>query len=264
MIHRPLTQFDLLPHGPLVRLGSRALLYESIDSTNAALLRAAATLPDGTLAAAEVQTAGRGRLGRRWETPRGAAVLLSVLLHEPAEAPLVPVAALLGALAACEGIAETAACEPRVRWPNDLVIEGRKVGGVLAETTALGERRALVIGLGINCLQHAGHFPPALREKATSLEMAAPHAIDRAAVAAGLLRRLDAWLVRAVQPGGVAEVLAAWRARCHDVGTHVTLEHNGRSFAGTAVDVTPEGDLIVQLDTGGRTHFAAAQTTRAW
>ncbi len=261
--HRPLTRDDLVAVS-LHRLGRQVLTFDTVDSTNAALLRQAAELPDGTLAAAEMQTAGRGRLGRRWESPRGASVMLSVLLHEPVGSPLLPLGGLLGALAACEAVEQATACTPAVRWPNDVVIAGRKVAGVLAETTGSGPTRALVIGVGINCLQHAGHFSPALAGRATSLDLACPGPVARAAVAAALVQRLDVWLADGGRADRVAALRTTWRRRCVEIGARVTLEHDGRSFTGTMLDIDDDGNLIVELDRGGRRHFVAAVTTQVW
>jgi BirA family transcriptional regulator, biotin operon repressor / biotin---[acetyl-CoA-carboxylase] ligase len=266
MSHGPLTVADLLP-AALVRLGRAVHLHASIASTNQFLLERAAALPDGAVAWAEHQTAGRGRLGRRWMAPRGSAILLSILLHEPPDSPLLSRAALLAAVAACEAVSATTDCTPGVRWPNDVVIGPRKLGGVLAESCALsgahGPQRALVIGIGLNCLQQRGHFPEELAGKATSLECESHAPIHRAVIAAALLARLDTWLV-ALAGGDWAPLRAAWQARCGDVGTRVTLSHDGRTFAGTALAVADDGDLLVQLDEGGRRQFAAATTTRLW
>lgn len=260
-----MTRADLLPAGALYRLGSGVHIHETVDSTNALLLERAAELDDGAIACAEFQRAGRGRLGRRWVAPRGSSVILSVLLREPVDSPLLPLSGLLGALSACEAIEAATDCAPAVRWPNDVVIHDRKVGGVLAESCPLSSARAVVIGIGINCLQQRGHFDAELADRATSLEVESAQPVSRAAVAAAVLARLDHWLlVGARERTGWAELRSAWRACCGDVGTRVTLEHDGRVHTGTALDISAAGDLVVQLDQGGRRQFASATTTRVW
>ncbi len=270
-MHRPLTEQDLFEPGTLRRLGRRVLLFPEVQSTNAYLLAHAAALPDGALALAEHQSAGRGRQGRRWLAPRGAGVLLSVLLHEQGgwslgDAQSAPMATLAAALAACEAIESTCACRPSVRWPNDLVLNERKLGGVLAESTPLpasaagSARRALVVGIGINCLQQSAHFEGELREKATSLEIACAHAVDRAAVARALIASLDRYFSVPPEPS----LVSAWRARCGDVGQRVHLLRDGRRYTGTILDIGEQGELVVELDSGGRQRFASATTTRDW
>lgn len=261
----PLTASQVLPHGPLGRLGRELVLLGRVDSTNSYLLRRAGALPDGTVALAEYQTAGRGRLRRRWQAPRGSAVLASVLLHEPADSPLLALAGLAAALAAARAIERTTSCRPRLRWPNDLTADRRKLAGVLVEATTLAPhapRRALVIGIGINCYQQAGHFGE-LVEQATSLELVCPEPIERAAVARELLACLDAQLdVGPDRQRWQAEILTAWRARCDDIGRRAELVEDGRTYSGTILDIAENGSLVVQLDRGGRRHFEPATTTR--
>lgn len=264
-MHRPLTEADLRSGGPLRRVGGEVRLFDQIDSTNAHLLTHADELPDGAVACAELQTAGRGRLGRAWVAPRGAGVLLSVLLHEPMASPLPALAGLLASVAACEAVETGGDVQAAVRWPNDITAAERKLGGVLVETrpAARAGQRMLVIGVGLNVLQQVGHFPPELTDKATSLELCSSRPIDRAAVAGALVRRLDAWLTRAAGGDGPAAVRRAWLERCAELGRRVALMHDGRAFSGTVLDVSDDGDLVVQLDEGGRRHFAAATSTRS-
>jgi BirA family transcriptional regulator, biotin operon repressor / biotin---[acetyl-CoA-carboxylase] ligase len=255
-IHRPLTTDDLRAHGPR-RLGTRVMLVAETASTNSMLLSEAARLPDGTLLAAERQTAGRGRMGRTWHAPRGSSILLSVLLHEPPHAVGLPYS-MLACVAACEAVEATTSCRPAVSWPNDIFAGGRKLGGVLVETTPLAGGRAVVVGIGLNCLQQRGHFDEAgLGQIATSLEIECAEPIDRAAVAARLVSRVDHWLTRSV-----ADVRRAWSARCNDVGQEVRLHRDGRSYAGTIGEILESGDLRIDLDSGGSALFEAATTTR--
>lgn len=269
--HRPLTRQDLLPHGPLVRVGRRVQLFDTLPSTNVYLREHALALGDGAVAAAEHQTSGRGRLGRVWESPRGASVLVSLLLIEPRRSPLLELGALLGAVAACEAIESATDVAPRVRWPNDLTVRGRKLGGILAESFPVGPPAGvpsgwgLAIGIGINCLQQRGHFRGHLADKATSLEIEGARGVARAAVARELLARLDHWLARTSCEAAAWDALrAAWHSRSDDPGARITLRHDGRAYEGTVLDIDAAGDLIVQLDQGGRRCFAAATTTREW
>ncbi len=130
--HSPISEALLARVPERARLGAAFHSFAEIDSTNAWLLARATELPDGAIATAEYQTAGRGRLGRRWLAPRGASILLSFLIREPADSPLITHAGLLAALATCEAIEATTDCRPGVRWPNDLALRakaGGRVGG---------------------------------------------------------------------------------------------------------------------------------------
>lgn len=257
--HHPLTPIDLFPAGVHRRLGSAVHTFPELDSTNRWLIEHARELPDGAIAVTEFQTAGRGRLGRQWLAPRGSSLLMSVFLIEPVESPLISLVGLAMANAACTAIENVTDVSPGVRWPNDLVVEDRKLGGVLVETAAIdAQRRCVVIGMGLNCLQQAGHFPNDLTRAATSLEIESSQAIGRAAVAARVLSELD----QRVAGFDPAVTLSEWRSRCIDIGRSTELLQAGQHYAGTVVDVAENADLVVQLATGGRRSFEAATTTR--
>lgn len=272
MSYSPLRVSDVSPDPPLRRLGSAVHLFDAIPSTNTFLMDGIGDLPDGSVALAEIQTAGRGRLGRRWETPRGAAVLMSVLLMEDEASRLRANATMLAAVAACEALANVTDCDVRIRWPNDLKIGRKKLGGILAESRRAPQDKSterpqwgVVIGIGLNCLQQARGFPPALAEKATSLAIESGSAPDRAGIVQALLARIDTWLTcdaSAHEPW--AQLHAAWRGWFGELGEHIEIEHGGHAFAGTVYDVVEGGDLILELDTGGRRQFDAATTTRKW
>jgi BirA family biotin operon repressor/biotin-[acetyl-CoA-carboxylase] ligase len=270
-MNESLSREDLLARGPLHRLASELILREAIDSTNALLLSRAAELPDGTLAVAEHQTAGRGRLGRSWLAPPRTSLLLSVLVFEPLDTHLLALGGVLAAVAARAAIECSAALPAALRWPNDLVLDHRKVGGVLVETRGLPPRgtrqparRAVVIGVGINCTQTAADFPPALAASATSIDLAAGRPVDRRGLAGALVAELDQRLARTATAELWPELRREWRAHCADVGQRVTLRHDGREFRGTILDLSEEGELFVQLDDGTRGVFGSATTTRDW
>jgi BirA family biotin operon repressor/biotin-[acetyl-CoA-carboxylase] ligase len=236
------------------RVGRRIIVLPDTESTNTLAL-AAADEPenDGLAIFADAQTAGRGRLGAAWLSPRAAGVLCSILLLENGDAASFDVSSWLthvSAVAACEAIRQAVAVTPAIKWPNDLRIAGKKLGGILIETRPVKhERRAWVIGLGINCLQHAGHFPPELRETATSLELVTNHPVDRTTVARELLKALDkrlgpkAW-------GRTDDVHHEWLTYAEPLGQKVRLRRDGRDYTGWTVEVDPVGGLLVRLESG--------------
>lgn len=246
------------------RVGRQVIVLEEIDSTNSHALNLAAGADgaDGTVVIAEHQSAGRGRLGRRWVSPRGAGLNMTALFVEPRAAFAHGRWMMATAVAALEAIAESTDVEPVIRWPNDLYVRGRKLCGILIETRALGgERLAVAVGIGVNCLQQVGHFPPELRERATSLEIESRQPIERTAVGRQILRGLDEMAGSA--RAGCDEALAArWREHSGDIGARVTLEEQRAVFTGRILDVHPCEGLLLQLDTGGRRHFDPATTAR--
>ena len=242
------------------RVGAQVRTLDEVTSTNDIAMAAATPDNDGLAIFAERQTAGRGRLGRQWLSPRGAGVLCSVVLSDPARTPASGSLVLVSAVAACEAI--SAVCEdvsPVIRWPNDLYVNGAKLAGILVESRGSGQARVYVVGIGINCYQTAAHFPTELQAKATSLEIASRHPIRRADLAVALLTQLDHWL------GGAwlsdDEIRLRWQHWAEAMGQRVRLQEAGRSYIGRTLEIDPVGGLAVQLELGGRRVFDPATTS---
>ena len=278
--------FETVP-GPLgTRFGVRR--FAEIDSTNRYLLdEARAGAPDGTVALADHQRAGRGRLDRRWEAPAGANVLMSVLLR-PAlavdELHLCTVALSLAARAACETVA---GITPELKWPNDIMVGERKLAGILGEVVpdafpdtpttdvamtgvatadAPTAHRAVVAGIGLN-VQWPGIDPDPVAThasfdvlaRATSLARETGRTYPVGHVVTALLTELEARLVELDTRSGRLELAAAYRRGCATVGrtVRVSLGDDGgggderstgdHGFTGTAVDITVEGHLVVDV-----------------
>ena len=191
-------------------------VLEEVDSTNTVCKRLAADeAPDGTVVMADCQTAGRGRRGRSFSSPRGMGLYLSVLWR-PACPPesLLPLTAL-SAVAVCRAVERAGGVSPAIKWPNDLVLGGRKLGGILTELSLEGESGHVdyvIVGIGLNCRQRAEDFPPELADMATSLDMALPQQVKRSALAAALMEELD--LLRTEVLEDPCRWLADYRARC--------------------------------------------------
>jgi BirA family transcriptional regulator, biotin operon repressor / biotin---[acetyl-CoA-carboxylase] ligase len=151
--------------------------------------------PEGAVAVADVQTEGRGRLGRRWLAPAGTSLLVSILLRPRVDPARLPELTVVGGRACAEAIAEVTGLEPEVKFPNDVLLGGRKVAGILAEAS---EGR-VVLGVGVNVAQAPGDLPPDARTPATSLAIETGRTVDRADLLVALLdrleRRYDEWLL---------------------------------------------------------------------
>ncbi|MFA5884086.1 MAG: biotin--[acetyl-CoA-carboxylase] ligase [Acidimicrobiia bacterium] len=219
--------------------------FASIDSTNRYLLdEARAGAPDGVVAVADHQTAGRGRLGRTWEAAPGSALLASVLLRPgvgPAHLGLVTMAT---GLALGDAVREVAGVTAGLKWPNDLVVDDRKLAGLLAEADlGHGVVRAVVVGVGCNLAPAA--IPPDLADVATACEIEAGRPVDRDAL-------LDAFLdALAARLDDRAAVPAAYRERSATLGRRVRVDlGGGRVVEGVAVAVGDTGTLVVRDDDG--------------
>jgi BirA family biotin operon repressor/biotin-[acetyl-CoA-carboxylase] ligase len=218
-------------------LGTPQLHLRETTSTNdRARALAAAGAPHGTLVTAASQTAGRGRHGRTWSAPPGRALLMSLVLRDPRR--LLPLA---GAVA----VAGAAGPAARIKWPNDVLIDGRKVAGILAEGRP--QEGWAVLGIGLNVAVRPADLPPELRETAGTLGR---EPADVAPMLAGLLRALE----RALELGD-AELLDAWRGRDALLGREIAWA-GGR---GRAAGIDSGGRLVVELDGGGRTALEAGE-----
>jgi BirA family biotin operon repressor/biotin-[acetyl-CoA-carboxylase] ligase len=240
--------------GALVRPGGfwRAIEVTAVTgSTNADLLaRAAGGAPEGSVLVAEAQTAGRGRMGRAWLSPPGAALMFSVLLRPVAVPPgrrgWVP---LLAGVAIASAVAATAGLDARLKWPNDVLVGDRKLAGILAEQSA----DAIVIGAGINVSTRRDELPV---ETATSLTLEGGARAGRPellrAVLGELERRYLAWAGGA-SPGDpdASGLRTEYRRRCVTLGRPVRVEFPGGDAArGTALDVDLEGRLLLRTAGG--------------
>jgi BirA family biotin operon repressor/biotin-[acetyl-CoA-carboxylase] ligase len=225
--------------------------FASIGSTNDWALAAARDgAPDGTIAVADVQHAGRGRLDRRWEAPEGSALLCSVLLRvtlAPEDRHLCTVAVALAALDAC---AETAGVRVGLKWPNDLVVEDRKLAGILAESdgvAAADGTTAIVVGLGLN-LTWPG--PPGVG--GTSLLAETGRTVERDAFLAALLAALQGFDAELRDETGRLQLMAQYRARLVTLGREVRVELHDGVVYGVARGVTSAGHLVVETTDGAR------------
>lgn len=215
------------------------------DSTNSvALSMAEAGAPEWTIVAAGHQSAGRGRLGRSWASLPGKSLLFSLVLRP---ALRVDRAGLVSLLAAAE-LARAAGAGVAAKWPNDLVVEDRKVGGILPEAKLSGGRlRHLVLGIGVNVSMSREEFPAELRARATSLLLAGAEG-DAAALLARFLKGFRA-AYRPAEDGFPADVLRRYRPVCSTLGRRVrATTTDALTVEGTAVDVDERGSLLIGVD----------------
>ncbi len=237
------------------RLGHPTVVYETIGSTNdechrRAAAGAAAAAGEGLLVLAEEQTAGRGRFDRTWWAPPGTCLLMSLLLRP--DLPLIRAGQLtmcLG-LGAVEAIEDVTGVTAGLKWPNDLLIDGRKLAGMLTELHSVeGRLNYAVLGLGLNVNVDFGAAgaPPDVSATATSLLAETGQAVDRLPLLLAILSRTEAWYDRALAGESPHE---AWARRLDTLGRRVRVSLPGAALEGVAAGVTPEGALLVQDDAG--------------
>ena len=214
---------------------------------------------DGLVILAEFQRCGRGRLERQWISPWGANVLLSaVLLEDDSERLSYGPLTIAAGLAVAEGI--EAACELhcQLKWPNDVLLDGAKVAGILVEIQTGAAGRRVVVGIGIN----TNASPPSdeVRTPATDLASHLGRAVERTEVVRAVLRQLDVWVHR-VGDGRLAELHDAWLWRCGMINQRITVQCASRRYVGRILDVSPLEGLVLCCDDGRRIHLPAESTT---
>jgi BirA family transcriptional regulator, biotin operon repressor / biotin---[acetyl-CoA-carboxylase] ligase len=245
------------------RVGRRAQVYAATTSTNDVAWQCAADPDaDGLVIVADEQTAGRGRLGHRWLTAPGQSVLLSVLLTGMPAAFIDPLTLLAGlaAAVALEKILARAGHPQRleIKWPNDLLLQGRKIAGILVERRPMPGDPA-VIGIGINVCQQPADFPAAIAHRAASLCMAGARP-DRLRVTAAVLESLEHYRSRLAADSAWLE---EWKSRCAMLGRPIAIRTGGAAgpvVRGQVLDVAPLQGLVVRDDRGA-THFLSARTS---
>jgi BirA family biotin operon repressor/biotin-[acetyl-CoA-carboxylase] ligase len=244
-----------------LRIARRVMVFHRTASTNDIAWQAANNPDDGgLLVLAEEQTAGRGRLGHTWQAKAEQSILMSLLLRNTAADSLDRLtlrAGLAAAIAIERAIAATLHQEVhiQIKWPNDLLIDDRKLAGVLVERR--GEE--VVIGIGINVAQTAADFPPEVAPRATSIYQATGKLIDRLRIVAALVTELDV-LKNSGDGRGNDAWIAEWKSRCGMLGTRIRARTNGDLVAGVVLDVDPLRGLVIRED-HGTTRFLSAQTT---
>lgn len=249
------------------RLGRRAVCLEWTGSTNsdaAALGREGAE--EGTVVIADAQSAGRGRLGRSWVSRPGVNLYMSVLLRPaipPARAPQLSLVAGLAVASVLEDVvagAGGAVLDARIKWPNDVLVGGRKICGILTEIEAEADRVSfIVVGIGVNLNCDADAFPPELRDIATSARLAGGARVDRTLFAARLLAELERLYDRFLADGFSA-LCATWNARAALIGSAVTVSGAGEDVSGTCIGIDADGALLVDAGHGPRRVLAGDVT----
>jgi BirA family transcriptional regulator, biotin operon repressor / biotin---[acetyl-CoA-carboxylase] ligase len=225
--------------------------FETLVSTNSYLLeQARGGASEGVVAVADYQTGGRGRLGRRWEAPPGTCLLASILLRPVLASDQLHLCTAVLALAAADACEQVAGVVPAVKWPNDLLVGGRKLAGVLAESDSGapgGSQGSVAVVVGIGCnVDWAGPKGAG----GTSLREAAGQPVDREALLWALLDVFGPRYRSLDSPGGREALAGELRARCETLGRVVRVDLAGGSITGTAVELTGSGHLVVETETG--------------
>jgi BirA family transcriptional regulator, biotin operon repressor / biotin---[acetyl-CoA-carboxylase] ligase len=232
-------------------IGRDIRVFEETTSTNDVIEKLARDgVKEGVVVFAESQTKGRGRLGRKWISPERKGLWFSVLLRpdlRPQETTQLTVAS---ATALRRAIQSETGLKPEIKWPNDLLIGGRKVAGILTELSAELDRvKHVILGIGVDVNLSAAELPTELKKTATSLKIESGRTISRAALAAAALRELDANYAR-ICAGKFTEVADEWEQNCTTIGKDVTVQIGDRKIRGRAESLDDAGALLLRTEHG--------------
>jgi BirA family biotin operon repressor/biotin-[acetyl-CoA-carboxylase] ligase len=253
-IGRDLHPAALLDCAATERLGRTIVVYDAVGSTNLAAMEAGLVgAPEGLLVIAEEQTLGRGRKGRVWSSARGRSLTFSILLRPVRTEEGLTALLALAAVRALDGLVADA----RIKWPNDVFLGGKKVGGILAE--ARGE--AVVIGMGLNVNERPADFPAEIAGQAVSLRAAVGKDLDRGRVLCRILRVFERLYGR-FQRDGFASFRAEVEARMLYVGEAVTIETGDERFRGRLLGITDGGYVRIAVAGQERTFSSGDLTVR--
>jgi BirA family biotin operon repressor/biotin-[acetyl-CoA-carboxylase] ligase len=244
-------------------VGKTVYAYKSVQSTNSVAAKLAEVkAPEGTIVVAESQTHGRGRLGRTWFSKEQAGIYLSIILYPDIDPVKAPGLSILTALSLADTIAAYDALEVQIKWPNDCLVNGRKVAGILTELSAeVGRVHYVVVGVGINVNHHRRDFPPDIAATSTSLRVEFKELIRRVEFLQKFLVCFEKDYRRFLKVG-----LAPLRKRVlkysYLMGKKVSLDQRGKTITGVAVDIDDNGNLVLDTSEGLRS-FNAGEVTIA-
>jgi len=261
IVKRPsrLLRQEIMAHLRTLSFGRHLILLDEVGSTQEALRELAeAGAPEGTLVIAERQTEGRGRMGRQWLSPPGKGIWMSLLLRPLIPLPQIPQLTLLAAVAMHRAITRKTGLDIGIKWPNDLLIGGQKISGILMESAAEEARVKYVLaGIGISVNLDAEDFPPDIRPKATSLKLAAGREWDRPRIVAEVLDEFEK-LYEIYLNEGFSPIRTLWEMNAVTLGKPAVLNTPEGTVEGVPETLDDAGGLVVRMPDGKLRVFYSA------
>lgn len=246
------------------RMAQDLYYYDETDSTNTRIrLLAEEKTDDGVLAVADIQTAGRGRRGRTWITPAGMNIAMSLLLRPdiaPNDASMIT---LVMALATANGIEQVTGLETKIKWPNDIVVNGKKVVGILTEMDMEADYiRNVIVGIGINVNESSEEdFQPEFRNTATSLRIECGHLVERNAVIAAIMNSFEQYYALFLKDRDLSGLMTEYDKRLVSVGRQVRVLDPSGEYEAYSKGISDRGELIVSLADGTERHVYAGEVS---
>lgn len=231
-------------------MGQNVVYYSEADSTNTRAKRLAEEgCPHGTLVVADCQTAGKGRRGRAWSSPAGSGIWMSLVLRPDIPPSSASMVTLVAALAVAEGIRRTTGLTPQIKWPNDIVLSGKKICGILTEmATELQEIQYVVIGIGINV--NTDEFPEELSETATSLYLESGQRIKRSPLICASMEAFEAYYEEYRKTGDLSLLKGSYEGLLANLNREVLVLAAAGNYSGICRGINNLGELLVELPDG--------------
>lgn len=231
-------------------IGKKIINLPTIDSTNSYAKLVAFNNEEGTIITAEQQISGKGRLGRNWSSPVSTGIYMSVILKPNLDPTKVSKLTLIGAAAVCKGLKDIG-LESKIKWPNDIVINGKKVCGILTEMNCeLNMINYIIMGIGINVNLEEYDIPTDLKEKATSLKIVKGGTVNRKELIGFILNHFERLYDDFKDHGDLTETITICKENSALLGKEIQIIQNGIIRIGKAIDIDKDGELIVKFDEG--------------
>jgi len=225
-------------------IGRSLEFFPEIDSTNSYAKQHLNT--HGAVVLADYQFAGRGRQGRSWVSPKGQSILMSVVLKPEKGHPSLQIITLAAAVVIIDVLKGTLGIRAQVKWPNDILIHGKKVCGILTESALQGDQmHKIIIGIGCNVYQTSNQFPGYLKYPVTSLSLETETPVDRHLIIAEILNQLEI-MYDSLIAGERAAIIDRWRQHCFHLGKPVRVIQGENVVVGNCMNINEEGALIVE------------------
>lgn len=245
-----------------VRLGSNILIFDAIDSTNDLARKCLEEgALEGLILMAESQTRGRGRMGRSWVSPAGTGIYLSVLLKPKIEPQRLQQLTLMAGLGTVQAVNEFSSQKAQLKWPNDILLNGKKLCGILSEYhPTQNEENAVIIGIGVNANHSQNDFPENLRPIATSIKIETGRSVDRQVLATALIRHLDQEYDAFLRDGSAA-VIQKWTENSDMFGKNISVTKGKSVIHGTALGLDSQGRLLIRIKNGAEMAFDSGEVS---
>lgn len=238
----------------------RSIHYEEVVETTQKVAHRLANegAKEGTIVVAEEQSNGRGRMDRKWVSPKYTGIWLSIILRPNLPPHKAPQLTLIAAVSVVQAIEEVTGLSPEIKWPNDVLLNGKKITGILTEMQADADRIAsIIMGIGINVNQSKEDYPPELQDKATSLAIEKGQKISRAELIQALLLKLET-LYKIYIEKGFHPIKLLWESYAVSIGKYITARTLTGAIAGKAIGITDEGVLLLEDGEGKLHHIYSA------